>query len=389
MKRYLLTTATLTLALCLVVGAFNYRVDPYALYHNDQAKADWLSRIDQFYHLRITKPWHVLQTKPIAIVVGTSRSSTVSPQHPTWPDNDGYNLSVPGMRMYELFRFIEHSQSVQPLDKLMIGLDFEAFISPGPHSRFGFEESRLARTADDLNSPAFFWRQVKDVRDTLFSLPGLARSLSALSGTATAGRRYKKDGTWESTTSTLTGAGGFYYIGKSTIFELRDEQVDLDANLEIFADILRFAHRKKIDTRLFVTPEHIFMIDLWWRVGSGEVWNDFHRRMVAVNDAVAEEFGVPPFPIFGFNNLQNVVDEPIRNPRHSEQSLFTDGAHFRPRLGAMIMDGVWADNGALGTRLEADSVDAYLDEVEQLRDNFNSTSARAANLRRRISPSLE
>ena len=147
MKRYLLITTLLTLGLCLMVALFNYRVDPYAIYHFRTANGDSLSRIDQFFHLRVTKPWLVVQTKPTAVIVGTSRSATVHPQHPDWPQQRSYNLSVPGLTIYEMLRFIEHAQANGPLEKLMIGLDFEAFIQPEPRFKSGFEESRLARNS--------------------------------------------------------------------------------------------------------------------------------------------------------------------------------------------------------------------------------------------------
>ncbi len=307
MKRYLLIITTLTLGICLTVGLFNYRVDPFGVYQFKQANADSLSRIDQFYHMRITKPWHVLQAKPTAIVVGTSRSATVIPQHPTWAPHRSYNLSVPGLTVYEMYRFIEHAQASSPLNKLMIGLDFEAFILPEPQTRTSFEESRMARSAADLASPRFLWQLVSDVRDTLFSLPGFARSMAALTGSGKAGRRYFKDGTWISTTSAATGRGGYSYVGRSNIFDLRHQQLSIDSNLETFADLLRFAHQHNIDTRLFITPEHVFLVDLWWRLGYGDLWSDFHRRLVAVNNAVATEMGVSPFPIVGFNQVRGVA----------------------------------------------------------------------------------
>ncbi len=182
MKRYLLIVTILTLSLCLTVGLFNYRVDPYTIYHFKQANADWLSRIDQFYHMRIIKPWHVVQAKPTAIVVGTSRSATIRPEQPGWPKNRSYNLSVPGLTVYEMLRFIKHAQANGPLSKLMIGLDFEAFIFPEPQFRASFEESRMASNANDLAAPRFIWQLVSDVRDTLLSLPGFTRSLSRAHG---------------------------------------------------------------------------------------------------------------------------------------------------------------------------------------------------------------
>ncbi len=390
MKRYLLITTVLTLGLCLLVALFNYRVDPYGLYHFRQANADWLSRIDQFFNMRMTKPWQVLQTKPSAIVVGTSRSATVHPQHPNWPQNGGYNLSIPGMTMYEMLPFIEHAQAVQPLKKLMIGLDFEAFIQPEQNGRLGFEEARMARLPSDLASLGFAAQLAKDVRDTLFSTTGFARSLAAFTRTAYVGQRYEKDGTWESTASTMTGRKGFVFIGNTKIYVLRDKQLSLDTSLKYFADVLRFAHENNIDTRLFVTPEHVFMIDLWWRVGHRDLWNEFHRRVIEVNDTVAMELGVEAFPLFGFNLAEGIVDEPIRKARDVEHSQFTDGSHFRARLGKQIMDSVWSESAGLGVKLDADSVDGYLARVEQMRHDFIAANATlTATLRRDIAPDLQ
>ena len=179
-------------------------------------------------------------------------------------------------------------------------------------------------------------------------------------------------------------------FGKDNVLRLRTQQLDLDANLKILADILRFAHQQKIETRLFITPEHIFVIDMWMRLGYSDLWNEFHRGLVAVNNTSAQELGVAPFPLFGFNHMQGVVDEPIRKARDAGQSLFTDGSHFRPALGEQIMTGVWTDGSDLGVRLDTESVEQYLSEIEQIRLQFESDNAKvAAMLRHQISPELD
>jgi hypothetical protein len=390
MKRYVLVTIMLTLGLCLVVGLFNYRVDPYAIYHFRRANAEWLSRVDQFHFLRISKPWQVLQRKPTAIVIGTSRTASVPPMHSSWPKNRGYNLSVPAMTLYETLRFIEHAQAAEPLSKLMIGLDFETFVRPEPRSRSGFEEARLAHHHKDLASLRLAWQFLGDVRDTLFSIPAATRSLAALTHSEKVGRRYETDGTWESTTSTLSGRAGFVYMGRNTFNALDVEQSSLDDNLEVFADILRFAHQQKIDTRLFITPEHVFMIDLWWRLGYGDLWKEFHRRLVEVNETVAAQMGVEAFPLFGFNHVEKVADERIPMSVNSERSLFVDGTHFRKLLGKRIMHSVWSDDPGQGVNLAHSSLDTYFSQVSRIRYNFvKSNATLTARLRREISPALE
>jgi hypothetical protein len=390
LKRYILVSTILAIALCVAVALFNYRVDPWGVYHYEGATDDGLGRIDLLYHLRLIKPWLVVQARPTAVIAGTSRSATVDPRHAAWPNNHSYNLSIPGQTVYEMLRFIEHAQANGPLDKLTIALDFEAFILPEPRVRLDFKEARLARNAADLSSVPFYLQGLRDIRDTLFSMDGLARSLAAITGTSRADRSYFRNGTWVSTDSTFTGQLGYVYVGKKNVMALLTQQFGLDANFKTLADILRFAHQQKIDTRLFITPEHVFVVDLWARVGYAELWNEFHRRLVAVNDAVAQEMGVEPFPLFGFNQLQGVVDEPIRKGRDADRSLFTDGSHFRPALGDRIMDGVWTDGSDVGTRIDANTVEQYLSQVEQLRQQFESNNAQVtAMLRHEISPELD
>tara|TARA_B110000879_G_C11162138_1_gene509569 strand:+ start:150 stop:1028 length:879 start_codon:yes stop_codon:yes gene_type:complete len=292
--------------------------------------------------------------------------------------------------MYEMSRFIEHANANEHLNKLMIGLDFEAFISPVPRVQSGFNERRLARTTDDLTRPPYVWQIGVDAAQTLLSLPSLALSLSAVFGTAKVPRIYYGDGTWKSNATQLRARGAFVYVGKTTIFDRRNESMELDVNFEILSDTLRFAHRQGIETRLFITPEHIFMIDLWERLGFGDLWREFHRRLVAVNNTVAIEMGANPFPIFVFNAVSGVVDEPVYMAKNAGKSWFEDGAHFRKRLGDKIMEATWTDRDAFGARLDDHSVEAYLVDVEKIRHNFLASNAElTARLRRAISPDLE
>jgi hypothetical protein len=54
------------------------------------------------------------------------------------------------------------------------------------------------------------------------------------------------------------------------------------------------------------------------------------------------------------------------------------------------MTGVWTDGSDVGARLDAESVDQYLSEIEQMRHQFESDNAEvAAMLRHQISPELD
>ena len=371
-KNYPLILIFVALALSGSVGLFNYVVDPYVLFDYENSDADRLSRIDQFNYLRITKPWYIRTLKPTAVVVGSSRSARVHPQHPSWDSLRGYNLAVPGMTIHEIDRFIRHAQAIQPLSKLMIGLDYEAFIRPVPATRPGFEVKRMASDTHDLHSLASTAQYVRDVFDSLFSSAALSRSIAAATGIAPPGRRYFKNGSWETTTDVLTGRGGYIYIGNNAIRADRVNTLDIQDNLERFSDILRFCYRNRIETRLFFTPTHVFFVDLWYQLGYRDMWHDFHRKILALNNSIAKETGNKPFPLWGFSHADGIVNEPIYRKKNAGKAWYDDGVHTRVRLGNKMMNDVWGENAEIGQQLNPENIDAYLKDVVRLMDDFKS-----------------
>ncbi|MGI9285524.1 MAG: hypothetical protein ACR2P1_09050 [Pseudomonadales bacterium] len=386
MTKYIQSTAAITLTICLAVGLINYLVDPYCIYHFDSADADRLSRIDQFYHMRLSKPRHLLQLKPDAVIVGTSRSATIKPLHASWTNNRGYNLSAPGMTLYEMLPFIQHAHANGPLQKLMIGLDFEAFMTAEPQLRPGFAESRLAKSHEELASVAYARQSLTDSADTLLSLSALSRSAAALSGTGNAShRKYFRDGTWSTTSRFLVGKPGYVFVGNNRLAAHSRAKFRSGNNFSLFADILRFCQRQNIETRLFISPKHVFMIDLWYALGYAEDWQDFHQQLVALNKSVANEFNKEPFKLLGFNDASGIVDEPVYSPQESDNAWFQDGIHFRDQLGVKIMHSLWSDNESFGRVLNEESVASYLLNIDTLTTNFLDQKADVVNdIRERI-----
>ena len=381
MTRFLRTTVLLALTICSSAALFNYLADPYSIYQYTGANADQLSRVEQFYHMRLSKPWQVAQLKPNAVIVGTSRSGSMRPEHSSWSEDTGYNLSIPGMTPYELLRFVHHAQANGPLDKLMLGLDFEAFINSEPHSRAGFAEFRLRREPGPVESLQSQLQLAVDLANTLFSMPALAQSLTATTGAARPGRRYYPDGSWEKTSATLTGRKGYLWVGRT----YRERSVDLKANMDQLAELLSFCHQQGIETRLFVTPEHVFLLKLWQQIGYAELWQEFHRQLVAVNEIVAETEGKPAFPLWGFNQLAGVVDEPILPRAKSRESNFLDGIHFRNQLATTIMDSAWSDSPVAGVNIDSKNLEDYLTQVQELTAAFEQRYPRLnAELREEI-----
>ena len=157
MRGHSLTILLVTAVFCLLFAVFNYLADPYLIHRWDKVSDERLSRIDHFNLMRFTKPWHVEHSQPTALVVGSSRTGRIAPDHARWDSERAYNLSMPGMTIRELRRFVEHAHANGPLSKLMIGVDYEALVRPLPPVRTGFVDQRVGVF---LGVPLGLWGRV-------------------------------------------------------------------------------------------------------------------------------------------------------------------------------------------------------------------------------------
>jgi hypothetical protein len=370
MKSYIAIVSMTTSLVLLAAAVINYLVDPLLLYRYPVTDVEMLNRIDQFNNVRFYKLGHINRLRPDAVILGSSRTANMRPDHPGWKNNKAYNLSVPGLRIYEMLQFAAHANSNRHLDKLVLGLDFNSFIISEPLFQAGFVQQRIASTADDVESLAYRLQQIKDIQSTLFSLNMLGLSTSALSHSNSKIRWFKGDGSWESTSTSMTGRGGYSFVAGNFISHNSRRHFDARANLNLFRDLLRFCYHNNIETRLFFTPIHVFFVDFWHQFASRDLWRQVHLDIVNINRDVAAEYDREPFSLHGFGNIDGVNNEPIYRRKDVEKAWFNDGIHFRANLADNIMRALWDESSNFGQSLTFDNLDAYLNEIELMKDVF-------------------
>lgn len=370
MKRYLIVILVATTLIVGGVGIINYRVDPFLLYHHRDGGDQLLGRIDQFYNMRLYKPYHVNRRKPEAIIVGTSRSGSIRAQHPSWENLRTYNFAMPGMTVYELGQLVKHAQAVQPLSQLIIGLDYHALVRAVPTYRPGFEPARLVEKPAEFRSPAYIAQWFRDLQTFLFSFDMSRESLRAVAPTASFPRIYYADGAWKGVGRELVGRGGYIFVARSAVESIQVTPFRLEDNLPYLRDLLHFCYRNNINTKLFFTPTHVFFVDLWFRIASEQLWRDAHREILAINNEIAREYNRPPFEIWGFGDVKEVVAEPIYRSKDIDKAWFMDGAHYGTKLAEHIMEALLGPEGDFGRIVTPDTVDDYLDRVNSIREQF-------------------
>ncbi|NQX88046.1 MAG: hypothetical protein HRT77_05235 [Halioglobus sp.] len=367
MKVYLarLTQALLFFVVC--VGAFNWWSDPYGIW--GPIDVERLNRNQQVFFLRLSKPFQIARIKPTAAIIGSSRSGPIDPQNPAWRGETPYNLSLHGLTVYEMKRFIEHAIAQGTLRKLLIAIEFDTFIPLWPRTGVGYAEGRLLHAEAQTLSLDSLVQRFSDLRNTLLTSSTLALSIQSWVGKAPADRAMQGDGSWRLNTQNI-GKKGFVHSGKLLKKRSDKEQWGIERNLQIFSETLVLCHLHGIDTRLYLSPEHLFMTDFRQYIGYGEERDNFIRAIIALNEEVAISTESEPFPIWGFDHIEGISDQALPEGDAVVPMWFRDGFHFYGKLGDIILEQVWDTSDGQGYRLDSGSVDSYLTEVEQLRARF-------------------
>lgn len=356
---YLTMLFVLLAAAISSVVAFNYLTDAFGIYGADSAEK--LSRIDQFYHMRSSKPLILLNKKPQKLIIGSSRTARLVPSMSGY--NDYYNAAIPGATLREIQDLIEFAHYNNPLDTLIIGLDFEAYLSTSADYKLGFNTD-LVNARNAVSRTA---HTVAAHKRTLFSSVSLEASLDARQSKPSATRpSYLPDGSWFRNQKSNIGPFGFSLVSKQKVETFKTYQ-ESALNLTNLSATLEFCYSNTINCQIFITPVHLFHLELFEAAQLLERWRDWHWQIVRINEGLASEHNATPVNIWAFNAFRPAVTEPIRKPDTLDSPWFSDNLHFRPKFGDVMMRAMLSGVVPEGvTRLTATNTDLYLQNVNTL-----------------------
>lgn len=378
MRQYAYLTISVLLLMVATVACFNYLVDPYAIHRFDEADLVRRMSVDQAYKVRTSKPWQVKQLKPSVVLVGSSRTASINIDHPRWQGATSYSFAMAGLTLYEMLRLIQHTHAQNGLQKLTIGLEYETFVFGEYHVGAGFAEGRLAGAEPAIPGVDRALQTIRDIHETLLTGQATMASLNALISPSdshsqyAAGDREAPRHVPNPKGSYMRGEHGYQMIGRHILRQAQNADRHFHDNLEVFSRILEYCYRKNIDTRLYLSPEHLSITHLRQQINLGPSWEEFHHQIVRLNTHAAGFSRRTPFPLYGFNHLAGIVDEPPPVGAGFEDDWFLDGVHFRAELGDLIMEQLWDVERDRGQLLDEDSIAAYLDQVETMRARFVS-----------------
>jgi hypothetical protein len=135
-----------------------------------------------------------------------------------------------------------------------------------------------------------------------------------------------------------------------------------------FRFMLRRAHAEGTDLRLYVTPFHTAVRELFIALGLGERYEFWIKELVRINEEEAARANRPPFPLWDFSDPSAITSEPI--PPAGDPSPMRwhwEFSHYRKETGDLILDRIFEHGspartppGDFGVRLTGENVDTHL-----------------------------
>ncbi|SVB09293.1 uncharacterized protein METZ01_LOCUS162147, partial [marine metagenome] len=360
----------------LLIGGFNWWIDPYDIYHPAEYKSNnlvWMSK-----QLRLAKAYRVRQLRPQGIVIGASTSQLgINPNHPGWGENvyPRYNLALPGANLYESFRYFQHSQALSPQKQILIGLDFISFNIFTQLSD-DFNESYMVVSREGKRQDYF----LTDLVITLFSLSAIKASQKKMF--------YRGEGTHlsngtefseEVDSQSRNNRSAMMWSATKTVSRLLmpppahrfclDDGTRTNSSFQYLRQILETAKESKADVRLFIQPAHVYLLEVLKVMGLMEDYEKWQYRLIDLVEDVDKKYPKnKKFSLWDFSGYNSVtMDEvpPAEEPKRP-MDWYYDVAHFKKSLGDMIQDRVFNYNYAervvpedFGMQINSKNIDLY------------------------------
>lgn len=344
---------------CIVL--FCFLVNPYKIF----PAIPQLSPVTSpniFPYLRLYTPYEVEQVRPSVLIAGNSRSSALPPQAFQREGEAGYNASLPGAKLEEIRRIVEHAHAGNPLQLVVIGLDQIMFRKNALDDEAIKGLDRYRRTNTSVTDKArFLYRRIDDYYRSLFSLTAMTDAwLTLLSGYRT-DVDIQDDGTW-----TLENANiprmKLYRKLATKIYRTQITEQSEGIEFGELISILDFTEAHGIQTILLISPMQGLVLNAIALAGAWDQYTNWQRKLVHVATQR------PNTAVYGVEDKPLLILEPIE----ASQPLFRDGVHYTSKAASKVAECLngHCDESVRPTRLNNQTISPYLEQLGALREQY-------------------
>lgn len=369
-KKYLSIISIIILTGFISVGFFNWLINPFSLYESPNITGLNQDKVDFIKHLRLSKPRALEKTRANIIILGTSRAGRgLSSDHKAFENDRVYNLALPGIGIYEMYRYLQHAHAANKLDKVILTLDFRTFHDNKPSSAFS-DTRLLVDNQNQSSGLAYLQTYFFDTMSTLFSVDALGASLKNIKQQDWNSQKLFPDGRWDRKTENINHQKFFMAYTQSTIERLKEyskEDNSRPAGFSYFRNIISFAHENNIELHMAISPSHAWHWQTYKLMGLQNQFFQLKRKIVSINKQIATRYDKSPFPIWDFSGYNSISIEPVPVDKDIQMNWFWESVHYKKSLGDLLLSRIFSleneklmlDNN-IGTLITTRNIDAVI-----------------------------
>lgn len=340
--RYSLIVLALLATLAAATIAFNAHVDPYALEAEKASTTEAGPPRGGALHRTVV---HARRANARTVILGTSRAQSGLPvDHPVFTEHRRpvVNLALGAASIDQLRLLLIHAHTTSPLAAAVIGLDLEAFLGEG---RPDFDPSLLAGNPDSQPTP-LSWLRTNVALATLYASVrvrwGIGPATEADGTDPAAQYDSQRSAVWTTEFRNFHSRLPRLFPGHRSSSTWADD-VQRQAAIASFGQLLRYARRENIELHLFISPVHARYLDWYRRVGWWPLYEEWKRVLAAEIDREAKtQPGQPAFVLWDMSGFRGPAAETIPPLKDTTTRMhwYLETSHYNDRLGARILDTV-------------------------------------------------
>jgi hypothetical protein len=370
--------ACLTIVACLSV--LNLLVDPYLLFDVPRVAGFNARKSAAAKQERMMKAYDVVRYRPKSIILGSSRVDIgLDARHFAWPEElrPTYNLGLGGADLYMSYRYLQHVLSQRQVELVVVGLDFEYFLSSSrsgrpvgelPAAARGYE-SRLAVAEDGSPNRSLHRQYALDLLRTL-SLSGTRDSMATVFSTLTTRGADIVAGSLELDYGTALKHSHFAYFARLDLLWARSFQ-DIARTAGISRSVLSRlervielcqSHRARVI--VLINPVHADLLELYGMTGLWPLFEDWKRELTTVVRRHAAPGNPDGIILWDFSGYDRLSSQSIA-ATHPLQG-YPDPAHYNRTVGDAIIDRIFGHGDEqFGVVLTPENLEAHLQTVRE------------------------
>ena len=394
-RTYLKILASVLTVGVITIASVNRVINPFDLFDTPQIERINALKPEFRKYQRMMKAFKIKYHNHNSLILGSSRAEYgLNPTHPGWGEGAFvYNSSLSSANIYELLRYLELAQKVQPLDKVVIGIDFFMF-NAYRNTRPGFDEERLHPKPNGK----FISYSMGDVMPALFSLDALYSSIETVRLQNNPPVLYTSDG--RKLPSDLQSEVQEY--GYRPLFKETDKQyihaewfqkpiwkydfeepVGRRQPFEEFRKIIQICKANKTKLYILISPSHARLWSTLRAVGLWELFEEWKTRIVEIVEEEAGAEGVQvSIPIWDFSGYNRITTEevPLSGDRETKMRWYWDSSHYTEEVGNIILDKVFGYQESLrsipqgfGVKLQKGNLPSHLLQIREDQRKWEKT----------------